>query len=128
MTKLVEIYNASRFPEACFVSAQMTSQKFKILIRDEKTYLAVIDDVIAGFISIWPPERFIHHLYILPEFQSQGVAQALIQKCIHHYGKPLSLKSLAANNRACDFYENKGWQCEDTGQGTDGPYRHYWLR
>ena len=128
MSKIVEIYNASRLPEACFVSAQMTSQKFETLIKEEKLYLALLGDVITGFISIWPPERFIHHLYILPESQSQGIAQALIQKCLHLHGRPLSLKSLDANNRACAFYENNGWACEDTGLGVDGPYRHYWLR
>ncbi len=36
MSKIVEIYNASRLHEVCFVSAQMTSQKFETLIKEEK--------------------------------------------------------------------------------------------
>jgi ribosomal protein S18 acetylase RimI-like enzyme len=128
MLKVVEIYNAARFPEACFVNACMSEQKFSTLIRNEKLHLAIVDDVMVGFVSILPPERFIHHLYILPKFQSQGIGSTLIRHCLQGYGRPLSLKSLAANNRACDYYESNGWCCEETGAGPDGPYRHYWLR
>ena len=128
MAKVVEIYNAARSPEACFTNAEMSEQKFSTLIRDEKLYVAIVSNEISGFVSIWPRERFIHHLYILPSFQNQGIASGLVRHCLQGFGRPLSLKSLEANKRACKFYENMGWSCEDTGRGSDGPYRHYWLR
>ncbi|HIE89654.1 MAG: GNAT family N-acetyltransferase [bacterium] len=31
----------------------------------------------TGFISIWSPEKFVHHLYVDPKYQGRGVATIL---------------------------------------------------
>ena len=35
--------------------------------EDEEIWLAVEQDTVIGFISIWKPENFIHHLFVSPK-------------------------------------------------------------
>jgi ribosomal protein S18 acetylase RimI-like enzyme len=122
------VYNEARASVDCFSQPNATKRDFSSLVRNEKILLAVCDTQVVGFVSIWAPEKFIHHLYIRPENQNKGVASSLIKACIERYGLPLSLKSLAANTNACRFYENSKWNIEDTGLGSEGTFNHYWLR
>lgn len=41
--------------------------------------VALEGDRLAGFISVWEPGDFIHHLYVLPQFGRRGVGQALLR-------------------------------------------------
>ena len=126
---MVEIYNQARAPVACFVAKDVTEGELRALIVGEEVQLVVNKtDGLLGFVSVWKQERFIHHLYIRPEYQSVGLGQRLIAACVARYGLPLSLKSLIANKKACNFYERHDWIGLVDGTGLDGPYRHYWLR
>ena len=83
---------------------------------------------VVAFVGVWRPERFIHHLYVLPECQGLGIAGMLVDACVDRFSMPLSLKSLQANTRACRYYERNNWVAEGTGEGSEGAYNHYWLR
>ncbi len=128
LDEIANVYNQARASVDCFTQGNVTTTNFSSLVRNEKILLAICETEVVGFVSIWVPEKFIHHLYIKPENQKKGLANALINACIERYGLPLSLKSLAANVNACHFYENNKWNIEDTGWGSEGTVHHYWLR
>lgn len=88
----------------------------------EDIFVADYDRQIIGFIAIWPPDRFIHHLYILPTYQGQGVGSQLLFEILKQYQQPLSLKCLVNNPRAVAFYQQHGFQIETRGMSEDGAY------
>lgn len=125
---IAALYNDARKPIDCFVTDPVTATGMKMLLIDEEIQLATMDGRVIGFVSVWKPEKFIHHLYVSPEHQKRGVAKALIAACVARYGLPLSLKSLVENTNACQFYERNLWIVTETGKGSDGVFNYYWLR
>jgi len=79
-------------------------------IRGEKVLVAVNDDQILGFISIYQEDNFVHHLYVVPLRQKSGVGAALLQAAELSFTGTGSLKCLAKNQPALQFYQRQGWQ------------------
>jgi ribosomal protein S18 acetylase RimI-like enzyme len=85
------------------------------------------DGEIAGFMSIWEPEAFIHMLFIRPECQGLGAGTALIEALPGWPRRRYRLKCLVRNIAARRFYERIGFVV--TGQGTspEGDYNDMLL-
>ncbi len=128
LDEVTEVYNLARESAGCFTAGFISAQQFKSISKHEQILVASSNGLLIGFISVWPPEKFIHHLYVRPDHQSNGVAIRLIEACKTRYGLPLSLKSLVRNKNACRFYERNNWVVDGTGSGSEGAYNHYWLR
>lgn len=77
---------------------------------------------LVGFISVWMPENFIHHLYVVPGMYRKGIGRALLRECLETIGRPARLKCMEKNARAHQFYAALGWQAIDHGDGPDGKY------
>lgn len=88
----------------------------------ETIYVAARETEVLGFISVWVPERFIHHLYVDVRHQRWGVGSWLIDHVLRQHGSPLRLKCVEANRQALQFYEKNGWQILDRAVGEEGPY------
>ena len=82
---------------------------------------------LMGFISVWQPESFIHHLYIAQTHRGQGLGGALINEVRKQLGTPLHLKCGRDNTRAQMFYETSGWRRGSVEVGPDGRYINYSL-
>lgn len=80
------------------------------------------DGKIAGFISIWAADDFIHMLYILPEFQGMGAGAALLQSLPGWPEHKYRLKCLVRNIRAKAFYLAHGFAVTGRGSSTEGDY------
>jgi GNAT superfamily N-acetyltransferase len=80
---------------------------------------------VVGFASVYEKENFLHHLYVAPAAQGQGIGQALLQAAALRFTAAPSLKCFAANPHALAFYRQQGWQ--PTGEGVDAA-GHRWLR
>ncbi|HGS4463483.1 TPA: GNAT family N-acetyltransferase, partial [Vibrio metschnikovii] len=52
----------------------------------ERIWLVEVLGQVAGFISIWEPDRFVHHLYVSSEYQSQGIGSILLNGAKAKYG------------------------------------------
>jgi GNAT superfamily N-acetyltransferase len=65
---------------------------------------------ITGFIAVWMPESFIHHLYVSRDACGQGVGTALLQFLRGRVPLPWRLKCGQANTQAASFYRNRGWE------------------
>lgn len=86
----------------------------------ERICVAEIDNRLAGFISIWMPDNFIHHLFVHPNFKKKGIGKALLNAGIAQLNGPASLKCLKQNKNAVSFYQANGWEIEsEGGDGAD---------
>ena len=75
----------------------------------EELWVAETDGAIAGFLSYFAPEHFLHSLYIRRGARGQGVGAALIAHVRAHYGALHSLKVEVPNEGARRFYERLGY-------------------
>lgn len=126
-TRLLEIFNSARLTAGCFKKGPLDRTEFARCIKGEIVHVAEVGGHIVGFASVWEAHAFIHHLYVCPRFQGQGLGKALLQTCERRYGRPLSLKCICANQKALDFYRRNGWISRGCGTGPDGPWEHLWL-
>ncbi|MAT68052.1 MAG: GNAT family N-acetyltransferase [Planctomycetaceae bacterium] len=122
--RLLAIYNAARRAAGCFHAPVATAEQFAKLIEGEEILVCEHEGRIAGFVGGWKSDRFIHHLYVLPELQRRGIGSALLNACQARLGSRVSLKCDASNLAAQAFYRRRGWVESGSGPGDFGP----WIR
>lgn len=83
---------------------------------------ATQDETILGFVSVFEPDGFIHHLYVAPKNQNQGVGKELLNSLNSWLPLPWHLKCVEANMRALRFYFREGWVKIEVAQGPDDSY------
>ena len=88
----------------------------------EKILVATLDGQACGFVSIWMPDNFIHHLYVHPHWVNKGIGKALLNAAMALFDAPLKLKCLEKNVNALAFYTSQGWVVKKEGQDEDGIY------
>jgi GNAT superfamily N-acetyltransferase len=128
---------SSRIYLACRIETFHWIQKNEFALQDfkrdtegEVIFVAVEDETIVGFASIWAKDNFLHHLFVDSKYQGQGVGKGLLAHCLGTILKrPARLKCVIRNERACRFYERQGWKIESTtADGPMGPYHTYVLQ
>ncbi len=95
---------------------------FDFETQGEFVLVAVFDDKVVGFISLWLRDSFIHHFYIDEKFQHQKIGTKLLEEAIEIMKTPITLKCLEKNVKAVDFYLNKGFVGIDKGVSNHGEY------
>jgi ribosomal protein S18 acetylase RimI-like enzyme len=96
---------------------------FDTLTRGEALLLAETDaSDVAGFISVWEPDHFIHHLHVDANLQGLGIGQALLRALPGRPGQSYQLKCLQRNERALAFYLHQGFVRIGAGSAEDGEY------
>ena len=83
--------------------------------------VTVVEDAagkVAGFISVWERENFVHHLYVDPEVQGRGFGTALLETLEGRH----ELKCQVRNVRAYRFYLRRGWREVSQGRDLVGEY------
>jgi ribosomal protein S18 acetylase RimI-like enzyme len=100
---------------------------FEIQTEGEFVIVAVMDEEVVGFISLWLPENFIHHLYIDESHQQQKVGTKLLYAAIQKMNLPITLKCLEQNTKASEFYKAKGFIMKEKGISDEGNYILYEL-
>ncbi|MDB5150025.1 MAG: family N-acetyltransferase [Mucilaginibacter sp.] len=121
--RLKEIYLLCRVQTFYWCgSEQFHIDDFDVHTRDEDIWVAVFGRDVAGFIAIWAPDSFIHHLYVDPAYRAQGIGKALLAMAVENYPKPLRLKCLAKNELALTFYKAQDWQVINAGNDELGDY------
>ena len=64
---------------------------------------------IVGFVSLYRPESFVHHLYVEPHLRNRGIGRALLDHAVATAGGSASLKCQLGNPAALGFYRHLGW-------------------
>ncbi|WP_114367094.1 GNAT family N-acetyltransferase [Bremerella cremea] len=112
------IVEADWLPES---SKQATD--FAAVSQGEQVFVAETrSGEIAGLISVWEPESFVHTLYVVPNHQRKGVGSMLLDSLEDWLPRPWRLKCVAANRQAVSFYQGRGWKLIETSTSQDGPY------
>ncbi|MHC0441507.1 GNAT family N-acetyltransferase [Flavobacterium sp. 3-210] len=101
---------------------------FEKLTQGEFILTALIDDFPVGFISIWLPNNFIHHLYISKKYQGQNIGTELLKAATKKATFPITLKCLEKNTKAIDFYKRKGFVEKGKGNSEHGTYILFSLK
>jgi GNAT superfamily N-acetyltransferase len=118
---LETIYRECRSEATWLPSAQESN--FARDTDGEALLLAVgSNDEPEGFVSVWEPDAFIHHLYVRHGSRERGIAKQLLNSLAARMPKPWRLKCVRANHVALAFYLDHGWLEVSSGVGEDGPY------
>mgnify|MGYP000850975807 CR=1 FL=1 len=86
---------------------------FDISTDGELILTAKINNEIAGFVSIWEEDKFIHNLFVSSNFKGCGIGKALINQSAKVVGLPLTLKCVKVNEDALNFYLSQGWTIKE---------------
>ena len=119
---LAAIYREGR-SEATWLPPTVMELDFTRDTDGESLLVAVgSDDEPEGFVSVWEPDAFIHHLYVRAGSRQKGIGTQLLESLRSQLPKPWRLKCVRANDGALTFYLRRGWLEISSGVGEDGPY------
>jgi ribosomal protein S18 acetylase RimI-like enzyme len=81
----------------------------------ELLLVATLERDPVGFISVWSPVWFVHHLFVDPRHQGRGIGSRLLgHVSTLAGGRSLSLKCQVENRAALRFYERHGFRTTDS--------------
>lgn len=84
----------------------------------QTTFVARVDGEVKGYVAprLEDGRRFIGAMYVLPDYQGQGIGSKLIDEALKWYGadKDIYLEVVSYNQKAIDFYKRFGFEITDT--------------
>jgi len=95
---------------------------FDLHTEKETIFVAVKNNDLVGFVSLWLPKRFVHHLYVHPDYLRKGIGKQLLKYALDIMGHPAVLKCLKQNQNALQFYLSQNWQIAEEGEDEEGGY------
>jgi len=90
--------------------------------KGEFVLVALFNNKVVGFISLWLRGNFIHHFYIDDEYQQHKIGTKLLEEAIEIMNTPITLKCLEKNIKAIEFYKKRGFVAVDKGISDHGEY------
>lgn len=84
--------------------SSLRAEDFDLQTVDELKFVAVEASRILGFISVWEPDSFIHHLHVDPDLPRRGIGSALLRALPGWPTARYRLKCVALNTPALAFY------------------------
>ncbi|MFT3795727.1 GNAT family N-acetyltransferase [Flavobacterium sp.] len=88
----------------------------------ERIFVAKVGNQVAGFVSLWMPDNFIHHLFVDQRFQRQQIGLRLLEVALRELHVPIALKCLEQNSAALAFYGKHGFVTQSQGTSAEGSY------
>lgn len=120
---LRELFLATRKATFTWMSSSLFQpEDFDRETEGERILVARKETQIVGFISIWMPDHFIHHLYISPSHQRTGAGSALLRSALRILNGEVSLKCMVESKNAIQFYHANGFVAGGMGSTTDGEF------
>jgi len=95
---------------------------FDAQTQGERLWVAQDGAQTAGFISLWEPENFIHHMYVDRRWHRRGVGRALLAALPSWPHTRFTLKCLRRNEAALAFYGACGFAEVGAGTSQGGAY------
>ncbi len=81
-------------------------------VDGEEVLVAELDGtarLVVGFVSVDAGERFIHTLFIDPQWRGRGIGSALLREALTLLRGSAELACASRNAAARAFYEHNGW-------------------
>lgn len=100
----------------------MKLEDFDAATRDEPVLVAELEGEPIGFVSWWPPDNFVHNLFVAPGAVRRGVGTMLLEACLARIGRPARLKCQSRNIGALAYYAAQGWREVGRGESEEGEY------
>ncbi|UII34515.1 GNAT family N-acetyltransferase [Fulvivirga ulvae] len=88
----------------------------------EYILVALDDELLVGFVSVWVADNFVHHLYVDEKYHNKNIGTELLKTTIDKIGLPIRLKCEENNAKAVSFYKQKGFVEKERGQSKNGTY------
>lgn len=88
------------------------------LIPQGSTWVAEVEQQIAGFMLIFPENNYIDQLFVHCRYQSHGIGTKFLDHAKSLYPHELRLYTLRENTRARAFYERNGFTTGDLSVNT----------
>ena len=85
------------------------TQSFYRATAEESLFVGEFDNQVKGFIALYLPDKFIHHLYVHPDAQRSGLGSALLDHAQVIMGPGAHLKCQIRNEHARAFYRARHW-------------------
>lgn len=95
---------------------------FDVQTEGERILVAESTGRIAGFVSVWEPDHFIHHLFVDVDYLRQGIGRALLRALPEWPERHYRLKCLDRNRTALAFYRAQGFFEVGRGMGDEGEH------
>lgn len=92
-----------------------------IVLPNQQVWVAECDGVIAGYAAVLGD--MLEQLYLLPEYQRQGIGSELLWKAIEIAEQPMRLWAFQRNEPARVFYEHHGFEAIAFTDGADNEER-----
>ncbi len=124
LASLAELYLRARLAAFAWMNpADFHPDDFFPHTEGEIVHLAEdVDGAVIGFLSLWEPDHFIHHLFVSPDHLRQGIGSALLADLQRRLPVRFRLKCLVANRPALAFYRSLGWTEIEPGAGPEGEF------
>ena len=99
---------------------------FEHEVEGEAIFLARRDEHVVGYLAVWEPDWFVHHLYVDPVAHGLGIGKKLVSHVLTlAVPEQLSLKCQVENIGAMAFYRAMGFEAtEELGSDEYGE----WVR
>lgn len=106
------------------VRRSISIDEFERETEEDDILVALLNGQIVGYIAFYEPEYFVHHLFIDPKTQGEGVGTALLGHVANLAGSlPVSLKCQLDNRKALSFYAAFGFaQTDERGVNEYGDW------
>lgn len=102
--------------------ASFDSLDFDKETEGEYILVALLQNRLIGFISVWTEDSFIHHLYVDREHQRQGIGTSLLNAIMEKINFPVRLKCMQQNVPALDYYHRRGFVHKARGETVTGSF------
>lgn len=96
------------WPEAFSEQSLPADEEFFRQTEGEEIFVVPSETGLAGFVTLWLEEPFVHFLLVDSRFRRQRVGEALLKLSISRLPAPVHLKCNPANVRALAFYARMG--------------------
>ncbi|MDG3556758.1 GNAT family N-acetyltransferase [Acinetobacter bereziniae] len=123
MLPLSELFLESRKKSWSWLdSSKWQLGDFEVSTQNEIVLVAENNQQYLGFASIYLQDNFLHHLFVAPSVQNQGVGSTLLASAEKLFNDTGYLKCLSENKTALAFYKHHAWKAVSTGESGDGAY------
>jgi ribosomal protein S18 acetylase RimI-like enzyme len=101
---------------------QFQLSDFEKETEGEYVLVALEEEMLVGFVSVWLADNFIHHLYVDEKYHNQNIGTQLLKAVFDKINSPIRLKCEENNTKAIRFYRQKGFVEKGRGQSKFGTY------
>lgn len=98
------------------------ARDFTAETEGEELFVADVGGTVAGLLTLWRAEAFVHFLHVASASRRRGVGRLLLATAQAEVARPLELKCLTGNAGALRFYQRLGWQTVKQGADPPAPY------